>query len=131
PPVQLSLPQVQNQAWVKNSIDAFILAKLELAGLPAPPLASREQLLRRVHFDLIGLPPTPTEIDAFVTDASPEAWEKVIDRLLASQHYGERWGRHWLDLARFAESNGYEFDEVRPDAWRYRDYVIQSFNADK
>ncbi len=131
PPVRSSVPTVKDQAWVKNPIDAFILAKLEEAGLkPAAP-ASREQLIRRVTFDLIGLPPTPEEIDAFVKDDSPDAWEKLIDRLLASPHYGERWGRHWLDLARFAESNGYEFDEVRPDAWRYRDYVIQSFNADK
>src|SRR5262249_49823333 len=104
---------------------------LEAAGLsPAAP-ASREQLIRRVTLDLIGLPPTPAEMDAFVTDPSPDAYEKLIDRLLASPHYGERWGRHWLDVGRFAESNGYEFDEVRPDAWRYRDYVIGSFNADK
>jgi hypothetical protein len=122
---------VRNLSWVRNPIDAFVLARLEAAGLaPAPP-ASREQLLRRVTFDLTGLPPTPEEIDAFLADASPGAYDKVVDRLLASPAYGERWGRHWLDLARFAESNGYEFDEVRPDAWRYRDYVIRSLNADK
>jgi hypothetical protein len=131
PPVRPAVPTVKNKAWVKNPIDAFILAKLEGAGLkPAPP-ATREQMIRRVTFDLIGLPPTPQEIDAFVNDKSPNAWEKVIDRLLASPHYGERWGRHWLDVARFAESNGFEHDEVRPDAWRYRDYVIKSFNDDK
>jgi hypothetical protein len=124
-------PAVKNGAWVKNTIDAFVLARLEAEGLtPAAP-AGREQLIRRVTFDLIGLPPTPEEIDAFVNDKSPDAWEKLVDRLLASPHYGERWGRHWLDVARFAESNGYEYDEVRPDAWRYRDYVIESFNKDK
>ncbi len=130
-PVRPAVPEVQDKGWGKNPIDAFILSKLEESRLrPALP-ATKEQLLRRVTFDLIGLPPAPEEIDAFLADASPEAWEKLIDRLLASPHYGERWGRHWLDLARFAESNGYEHDEVRPDAWRYRDYVIRSFNADK
>src|SRR5262245_28785597 len=131
PPVRPAVPTVRDGAWVRNPIDAFVLARLEATGLrPAPP-AAREQLLRRVTFDLTGLPPTPEEMDAFLGDRSPDAWEKVVDRLLASPAYGERWGRHWLDLARFAESNGYEFDEVRPDAWRYRDYVIASFNADK
>src|SRR5689334_9998389 len=114
-----------------NPIDAFVRAKLEAAGLTFAPPASREQLIRRATFDLTGLPPTPEEIDAFLKDDSPNAWEKVIDRLLASSAYGERWGRHWLDLARYADTNGYEFDEPRPDAWRYRDYVIRSFNADK
>ncbi len=130
-PVNPALPGVHNEAWVKNPIDRFVLVKLEAAGLQPAPVASREKLIRRVTFDLIGLPPTPGEIDAFVHDASADAWEKVIDRLLASPHYGERWGRHWLDLARFAESNGYEFDEARPNAWRYRDYVVGSFNSDK
>jgi hypothetical protein len=131
PPARPDLPRVTNRAWVRNPIDAFILAKLEAAGVaPAAP-ATQAQLIRRVTFDLIGLPPTPQEVDAFLADPAPEAWEKVIDRLLASPHYGERWGRHWLDLARFAESNGYEHDEIRPDAWRYRDYVIRSFNRDK
>ncbi len=130
-PVRPPVPAVKDTAWANNPIDRFILARLEAAGLrPAPP-ASREQLLRRVTFDLIGLPPTPAEIDAFVHDPAPNAYEKVIDRLLLSPQYGERWGRHWLDLARYAESNGYEHDEIRPNAWRYRDYVIQSFNADK
>ncbi len=114
-----------------NPIDAFVRAKLADAKLsPAPP-ATREQLIRRVTFDLHGLPPTPEETAAFVADKSPDAWAKVIDRLLASPRYGERWGRHWLDLARYADTNGYEFDEPRPDAWRYRDYVIKSFNDDK
>src|SRR5262245_34851997 len=97
PPVRRLPPAVKDRDWVRNPIDAFVLAKLEAAGLkPASP-ASREQLIRRVTFDLIGLPPTPAEIDAFLHDRSPAAWDKVIDRLLASPHYGERWGRHWLD----------------------------------
>jgi hypothetical protein len=125
------LPKIKDAAWVRNPVDAFILTKLETAGIKPAPQATREQLICRVTFDLIGLPPMPADIDAFVNDRSPDAWEKVVDRLLASPHYGERWGRHWLDLARFAESNGYEFDEPRPNAWRYRDYVIAAFNADK
>src|SRR5205814_5413170 len=93
--------------------------------------ASRETLIRRVTLDLVGLPPTLAEIDAFANDKSPQAYEALIDRLLASPHYGERWGRHWLDLVRFAETDGFEHDAVRPHAWRYRDYVVQAFNADK
>jgi hypothetical protein len=131
PPVRPSLPVVKDAGWVHNPIDAFILAKLEAAGSAPAPRASHEHLLRRLTFDLIGLPPTPAEIEAFLADTSPQAWDHVIDRLLASPHYGERWGSHWLDLARYADSNGFEFDEPRPDAWRYRDYVIASFNADK
>ncbi|MEO8372809.1 MAG: DUF1549 and DUF1553 domain-containing protein, partial [Candidatus Solibacter sp.] len=120
-----------DKAWAKNPIDAFLLAGLKKAGLkPAPP-ADRATLIRRVTFDLTGLPPTPQEVDAFLADKSADAWEKVVDRLLASPHYGEQWGRHWLDVVRFAESDGYEYDMHRPDAWRYRDYVVQSFNADK
>jgi len=130
PPIRPTVPAVRG-AQPTNPIDAFIRAKLDAAGLPHAALATREQLLRRVTFDLTGLPPTPDEIDDFVRDKSPDAWEKVIDRLLASPRYGERWGRHWLDLARYADTNGYEFDEPRPDAWRYRDYVIRSVNADK
>src|ERR1043166_1915059 len=113
-PVRTVIPAVKNKVFVRSPIDAFILAKLEAAGIkPAQP-ATREQLIRRVTFDLIGLPPTPAEIDAFVNDRSADAWEKVVDRLLASPHYGERWGRHWLDLARSAESNSYEFDGAQP-----------------
>jgi Protein of unknown function (DUF1553)/Protein of unknown function (DUF1549) len=124
-------PTVVHKQWVRTPIDNFILAKLESKGLtPAAP-ADKTTLLRRASFDLIGLPPTPEELDAFLADKSPQAFEKVIDRLLASPHYGERWGRHWLDLARFAESEGFKADEVRLNAWRYRDYVIQSFNQDK
>jgi hypothetical protein len=124
-------PVVPSVGEATNPIDCFIRARLEVVGLAPAPRAKREHLLRRVTFDLTGLPPTPEEVDSFVMDHSPDAWAKVVDRLLASPAYGERWGRHWLDLARYADSNGYEFDEPRPDAWRYRDYVIRSFNADK
>jgi mono/diheme cytochrome c family protein len=116
---------------ITHPIDRFIMAKLEEAGLQPSPPASRETLIRRVTFDLIGLPPTPQESDAFVNDTSPRAYEALIDRLLDSPHYGERWGRHWLDLARFAETDGFEHDAIRPHSWRYRDYVIKAFNDDK
>jgi len=135
-PQRPAMPTVRNTAWLQNPIDAFVLAKLEEKGLRPSPPADAVTLLRRLHMDLIGLPPTPSEVDAFIRDfeanAKPQAAvEKVVDRLLASPHYGERWGRHWLDLARFGESNGYEHDEIRPDAWRYRDYVIRSFHENK
>jgi hypothetical protein len=124
-------PAVKNARWAKTPVDRFILAKLEAEKLrPARP-ASKEQLIRRVTFGLIGLSPTPKEIDDFVSDTAPGAFERVVDRLLGSRHYGERWARHWLDLARYAESDGFEHDAVRPHSWRYRDYVIDSFNADK
>ncbi|HYI93723.1 MAG TPA: DUF1549 and DUF1553 domain-containing protein [Bryobacteraceae bacterium] len=114
-----------------SPIDAFLVAALKKNELkPAPP-ADRITLIRRVTFDLHGLPPTPEEVDAFVRDKSPKAWEHLVDRLLASPRYGEQWGRHWLDVVRFAESDGYEYDMHRPDAYRYRDYVVQSFNEDK
>jgi hypothetical protein len=128
---QMPVPKVQNQVWVKTPVDRFILAGLESAGLAPAPSANREQLIRRVTFGLLGLPPTPEEIDAFARDRSPDAFDRLVDRLLASPRYGERWARHWLDLARYAESDGFEHDAVRPHSWRYRDYVIQSFNADK
>ncbi len=124
-------PEVQNKAWVANPIDAFILHRLEENQLkPAPP-ADKIALIRRAYYDLTGLPPTPAQVDAFVSDKSPEAYEKLIDDLLESPHYGEQWGRHWLDLVRFAETNSFERDGVKPNAFRYRDYVIRSFNADK
>jgi hypothetical protein len=116
---------------VQSPIDRFILARLQTNHLGLSPRATREQLIRRVSFDLIGLPPTIQEVDAFLRDKTPQAYPKLIDRLLASPHYGERWGRHWLDLARFAESDGFEHDAARPYAWRYRDYVVRSFNQDK
>ena len=119
------------KAGGRKSVDAFIDAKLQAAGIEPAPAASKETLIRRATLDLTGLPPTPAEVDAFVNDASPDAWDKVIDRLLASPRYGERWGRHWLDLARYAETDGFEHDAVRPHSWRYRDYVIRSLNADK
>ncbi|HEY3787839.1 MAG TPA: PSD1 and planctomycete cytochrome C domain-containing protein, partial [Urbifossiella sp.] len=127
-----AVPTIQNpKTPIDNPIDAFILAKLDAKGLhPAKP-ADRIQLARRAYYDLWGLPPTPEQVDEFVKDASPKAWEKLIDRLLDSPHYGEKWGRHWLDVVRFAESNGYERDNPKPHAWKYRDYVIRSFNSDK
>lgn len=129
--IRPAIPTVRDQAWAQNPVDAFILQKLEAAGIrPAPP-ADRVTLLRRVSFDLIGLPPTPEEVQAFLADRSPNAYEKVVDRLLASPHYGERWARHWLDLARYAESEGFKSDETRPNVWRYRDYVIKAFNENK
>jgi len=114
-----------------NPIDHFILAKLQERGLTLALPADKATLLRRATFDLLGLPPTPTALDAFLADKSPDAFAKVVDRLLASPRYGERWARHWLDLARFAESDGFEFDKMREHAWRYRDYVVHSFNEDK
>jgi hypothetical protein len=125
------VPNVADAAWLTMPVDAFVLSKIEAIGLtPAPP-ASRTTLLRRVYYDLTGLPPSPDEVRAFLADESPEAYEQVVDRLLASPQYGERWARHWLDLVRYAETNGYEFDSAKPEVWRYRDYVIQSFNEDK
>jgi hypothetical protein len=125
------VPAIANTAWIKTPVDAFVLSKMEAAGLTPPPPASRTTLLRRVYYDLIGLPPTPEEVHEYLTDDSPNAFERVVDRLLVSPQYGERWGRHWLDLVRYAETNGYEFDSLKPEVWRYRDYVIDSFNADK
>jgi hypothetical protein len=126
-----TVPTVQAKDWVRNPIDAFVLSKLEARGLKPSPAADRVTLLRRLSFDLIGLPPTPEEVEAFVKDSSPDAYEKVVDRLLASPHHGERWARHWLDLARYAESDGFKADDTRPNVWRYRDYVIQSLNQNK
>jgi hypothetical protein len=122
---------MQNSQWARNPIDQFVLARLEKAGLTPAPQASREALIRRAYLDLIGLPPSPKDVDAFLADRSSDAFEKVVDRLLESPQYGERWARHWLDLARFAESEGFKADETRPNAWRYRDYVIESLNSDK
>jgi hypothetical protein len=120
-----------DRAWARQPIDAFILAGLKKEQLrPAPP-ASRAVLIRRVYFDLTGLPPTPAEVEAFVRDRSPRAYERLIDKLLASPRYGEKWAQHWLDVVRFAETDGFEYDTHRRDAWRYRDYVIRSFTADK
>ncbi len=128
-PIRPITPKVTNSAWVKNPIDAFVLARLEKEGLKPSPEADRVTLIRRLSLDLIGLPPTPEEVDAFVADQSPKAYEKVVDRLLSSPHYGERWGRHWLDAARYADSDGYEKDKQRA-VWFYRDWVINAFNRD-
>lgn len=129
-PVRPTIPAVKNTAWPANPIDAFILAQLEAQGLePAPP-ADPITLLRRLSFDLTGLPPTPAEIDALLEDDSTTTYERTVDPLLASPAYGERWAQHWLDLARFAETDGFEHDFVRPNAWRYRDWVIAALNRD-
>jgi uncharacterized protein DUF1553/uncharacterized protein DUF1549 len=130
PPQRPDAPAVHNKAWCVNPIDAFVLARLEAAGLAPSPRADKLRLLRRVTFDLAGLPPTLDEQDAFLKDDSPEAYEKVVDRLLASPHFGERMATDWLDLVRYAETDGFKADDLRPEAYRYRDYVIRSFNAD-
>ncbi len=126
-----SLPSVRGGGWVRTPIDAFVMQKLEASGLTPAPEAERRQLIRRVSFDLTGLPPTPEQVDAFVIDHSPDAYERLVDRYLASPQYGVRWARWWLDLARYGESNGFEYDEFRPSSWRYRDWVVDSFNRDR
>jgi hypothetical protein len=123
-------PSVSNSEWPRSSIDRFILAKLEANGLQPADDADKRTLLRRAYFDLVGLPPTRDDLDRFLSDSSPGAFEKIIDELLASPHFGERWGRHWLDLVRYAETLGHEFDYPLPHAWRYRDYVVRAFNDD-
>ena len=128
-PVRPALSKVKNQSWVRNPIDAFILARLEKEGLAPSPEADRATLIRRVYLDVIGLPPSVEEIDEFLADTSPGAYERVVDRLLADERYGERWARPWLDLARYADSNGYEKDNLRV-AWKFRDWVINAFNKD-
>ena len=125
------LPAVKSTDRIRNPIDAFVQARLEAEGLTPAPEADRRTYARRVTLDLTGLLPTPEEVDAFVADSSADAYEKLVDRLLASSAYGERWGRHWLDVARFAESHGYEMNTLRPNAWPYRDYVIRAFNDDR
>jgi mono/diheme cytochrome c family protein len=124
------LPPTKNQEWANNPIDSFVLARLEALSISPSPETDRATLIRRLYLDLIGLPPTPAEVDAFAMDTSPRAYENVVDHLLKSQHFGERWGRHWLDKARYADSDGYEKDRPRPNAWRYRDWVIQAVNDD-
>src|SRR5215471_15929627 len=124
------LSAVKNAAWLRNAIDSFVLARLEQEGIAPAPEASRETLLRRVSLDLIGLPPSPTELDAFLDDKSANAYEKAVDRLLASPRYGERMAERWLDAARYADSNGYQFDGERV-MWRWRDWVIDAFNRNQ
>lgn len=125
------VPKVSNSDWVRNPVDAFVAAELEKQNIPPAPAADKRTLLRRAYLDLIGIPPTPADVNQFLSDSSSKAFEHAIDRLLDSPHYGERWARHWLDLARYAESEGFKADETRPNAWRYRDYVIRSLNSDK
>ncbi|MCA9125422.1 MAG: DUF1549 domain-containing protein, partial [Planctomycetales bacterium] len=131
PIARVEVPKVQDSAWVRTPVDAFIAQTHFEARLQRADEATPHTLVRRLYLDLIGLPPTPEEVQAFVGDASPDAYKQLVERLLESPHYGERWGRYWLDLARWAESQGYQHDFVRPYAWRYRDYVISSFNKDK
>jgi hypothetical protein len=131
PVVEPDVPKMTITGWGRNEVDHFIAAKLETEGLSPAPEADRASLIRRLSFDLIGLPPTPEEVEHFEADSSVDAYEQLVDRLLNSAQYGERWARHWLDLVRYADSDGYRIDHYRPNAWRYRDYVIQSFNDDK
>jgi len=127
----VSPPAVKNSKWARNDADRFILARLEAEGLTPAAEAPRAVLARRLYFDLWGLSPAPEDVEAFVNDKSATAYEKLVDKLLASRHYGERWARHWLDLVRYADSDGYRLDSHRPHAWRYRDYVINALNTDK
>ena len=131
PLARVSIPSVKQTQWARNEIDTFVLEKLEAKGLSPNPAADKATLLRRITLDLTGLPPSVEEMQSFLDDASPKAWERVVDRLLASSHYGERWARHWLDVARYADSDGFKADDTRAHVWRYRDYVIKSFNDDK
>jgi len=131
PPKKVAAPTANNTAWPRTDVDRFVLAALETKGLTPVDDADRRTLLRRVTFDLTGLPPTPAEVEAFAADTSPESFESVVDRLLASPRFGEKWARHWLDVARYAETTGKTVNFNYPHAWRYRDYVIAAFNADK
>jgi hypothetical protein len=135
PPVRPGMPSVRNAVRIRTPIDAFVLARLEATGQSFAPEADRRTLIRRATFDLIGLPPTPLEVDAFLTDPSPDAYERLIDRLLASAHYGERWGRHWLDVAGYADTlqsdNDFGIVNVHEGMWRYRDWVVQNINGDR
>jgi hypothetical protein len=130
PLVRPAVPVVKEKAWLRNPIDAFVLARLESAGLTPSPQPDRRTLIRRLSFDLVGLPPSPEEVDAFVADDRPDAYEHLVDRLLASPGHGERWARHWLDVIHFAETHGHDQDVPRENAWPYRDYLIGAFNAD-
>ncbi len=131
PLVKSALPKVKQTDWVRTPIDAFILARLEAQQMHPSAPAEKRVLLRRLYFDLLGLPPTPEDLEAFLKDSSPDAYEKVVDRLLASPRYGERWARHWMDLVHYAETHGNDQDAPRDNAWHYRDYLIRSFNDDK
>jgi mono/diheme cytochrome c family protein len=130
-PVRHAVPEVADKRWNGNPIDAFVEAKRNEKGLTAAPRADKRTLIRRAYLDLLGLLPSPEEVEAFAADDSSRAFSNLVDTLLESPHYGERWARHWLDIARYADSKGYEQDYDNPDAWRYRDYVIRAFNQDK
>src|SRR5262245_3432109 len=131
-PARPPVPKTKNKSWPQNTVDHFILSRLEREGLSLSPEADRRTLIRRLSFDLTGLPPSPQEVAGFVADKSPGAYASLVERLLSSPHYGERWGRHWLDVAGYSDSNGYfDADSDRPLAYKYRDYVIRSFNDDK
>ena len=131
PVARPAIPAVRDAAWPTSPLDALTLSKLDNAGLTPSPVADRRTLIRRLSFDLLGLPPTPEEVEAFLADQSPDAYERLVDRLLACPHYGERWGRHWLDVARYADTKGYAFAKERryPYSYTYRDYVIGALNA--
>src|SRR5579859_5692698 len=131
PVLEPAEPEVDHSGWVKTAVDRFILAKLEKAGMSPAPAADKRTLLRRATFDLTGLPPTPEETRTYLADESPDAFAAVVERLLASPQYGERWGRHWLDLVRYADTAGETADFPVPHAWRYRNWVIDAFNRDK
>ena len=131
PPKRPAVPAVKDSSWVRNTIDSFVLAKLEQEGLHPSPEADRYTLIRRLSLDLIGLPPTPLQVQEFVNDRSPDAYERLVERLMASRHYGEKWARHWLDLARYADSAGYGSDPLRYTTYRWRDWVINAFNENK
>ena len=128
PAEQPEAPQVRDPSWVRNPIDAFVLARLESEGVQPSAQADRSTLIRRLSLDLVGLPPSPEEVEYFLGDSAPKAYERLVDRLLDSPHYGEKWARHWLDLARYADTDGYETDNPRPHAWRWRHWVIEAFN---
>ncbi|MDA0833905.1 MAG: PSD1 and planctomycete cytochrome C domain-containing protein [Planctomycetota bacterium] len=131
PLADITPPDVEKDAWSRNDIDRFILQRLNHEGFTPSPAADKVKLIRRLYFDLIGLPPLPDDIATFVNDTADDAYERLVDRLLDDPRYGEKWARHWLDLVRYAESDGYKQDDFRPEAWRYRDYVIKAFNEDK
>ena len=128
-----AVPRIEGpgSAWVRTPIDAFVRARLDAKGLAPAPEADRLTLIRRLSFDLTGLPPASEEIERFLADKSPRAYEELVDRLLEAKHYGERWARHWLDVVKYADTCGYDKDKLRPNAWPYRDYVIRAFNSDK
>ena len=131
PPVEAETPSLPANSGGTSPIDRFIRARLLSADLPPAQTAPRRQLIRRLHYDLTGLPPSFAAVEAFARDTAPEAYERLVDRLLASPQFGERWGRHWLDVIRYAETNSYERDAAKPFVWRYRDYIVRAFNEDK